>query len=135
MGQQAPRPEDLQNARLLTGYLARVSTKWRLFHSAGLSSYVELEDRDILGTEKLVATAFAPARTAVWIRADADLKMARLESTRRPADFLSGELLSDFKGNVIEIQPAAVLVRFSTFHCLTTRIPRHYTTTRLTGCT
>jgi len=141
MGRLTPRPDALDNARLLTGYLSRVAHGWRLHPTPGQTTYVELADEDILGTEKLTATAYSPARTAVWVRPEADLTRIKTKPTRAPDDFLRGALISRFMGDATADVPEAANAPLSTLRCFTNQFTTTFsqkchtiTLTRGNGC-
>jgi len=142
-GRQPPPSDALHDARLLTGYLARVQGRWRLYPTVARTRYVEITDDDVVGTEKLAATAFAPARTAVWVRAETDLSEIRPEAARAPADFLREGMAPGFAGdmleNALEADPVRLaivtgLTPWTPYSIATTCTAAAYTTSYVQGC-
>src|SRR4051812_41310099 len=94
VGRLVPDPNVIPDTRLLTGYLGRSTQPglWRLYLRADFRSYIEIADGDIIGTEKLLATPYSPARTAVWVKGRVRLELVQDASVRTQAKFLGGEL-------------------------------------------
>jgi hypothetical protein len=92
-GRRVLNPADIPRARLLTGYLTRSQDAWRLY-TADMRSYIDIGHGDLLGTERLPATANSPAKLALWVNREANLKRVWTKPPKAPAQFLSGDIIS-----------------------------------------
>jgi hypothetical protein len=78
------------NTTVLHGYLGRGTEggTWRLYISPQLDQWIELDEAEILHSEKLPDDQ----GTRVWVRAGTELQVAQASAQRVQAEFLSGPI-------------------------------------------
>lgn len=93
-----PDPAEIPGVRVHWGLIGKSLRKgyWRLYTSPNLDSYLEIRDEDVLHSESLTTDVNGPKGSAIWIKADAEVKRVRSTESTSHAGFLAGDITQGF---------------------------------------
>src|SRR5215468_7964638 len=94
VGDLVPDPGDVRSLRVLTGYLGRSTRKGhlRLYLSASLDSYLEVETTAVVRRQSIPATHAPLGGTILWVKKDAKIHSTHARSVEAQCEFLQGRL-------------------------------------------
>lgn len=94
----APDPASIPDTRMLIGFVGE-STKdgyLRLYLTPELNEFYEIQEADVVRSQKLPAGELNLAGTAIWIKRDSKIQHTRTTTVDAQADFLQGTIARSF---------------------------------------